>query len=199
MHCLTELRVLRRLITESFVANLQAAFNDVIDTDDSALEGGLDDANASMRRWGNEPYADADEMRSLDPSGFESMVSRLKARMAYVVKNLETGERGVVAYRALTLDDPDAFVEKLRRGGAFVGKYWSFNQRGARPYWGKTAKKTVMVVAEVPVGSVDVLATVKANTSRAFSNNEDELTLVVGEPIYVLTVDDQRVNAVNVA
>jgi hypothetical protein len=188
MHCLTELRVLRRLITESFVANLQAAFNDVIDTDDSALEGGLDDANASMRRWGNEPYADADEMRSLDPSGFESMVSRLK-----------TGERGVVAYRALTLDDPDAFVEKLRRGGAFVGKYWSFNQRGARPYWGKTAKKTVMVVAEVPVGSVDVLATVKANTSRAFSNNEDELTLVVGEPIYVLTVDDQRVNAVNVA
>lgn len=96
------------------------------------------------------------------------------------------GLQKVTCYRAMALPkgvDPTKHMD--------IGIYWSLSTKGAREYWPpKTKSETSSVIyeAEVEKKAIDMWETMLARMNPAIGDEEDEITLIQGAPIFITEV-----------
>lgn len=176
--------VVVRYCTASSKEDFLEKILDVFLMDEGVQEGILERENAEQRRYGNDPYKDLAEFKKYDLAGYNRKVDRVADLLRSKVSKLQWGKQGIEVYRALELKDPDEFLGELQKGRRSVGKYWTYSKGMARPYWGKGGS-TLVLKGQLPVDSVDFRELVKANTSLAFSADEDEITGLPGRAVFI--------------
>jgi len=184
-------RVLARYAAESKTASLKDDFSKRILEElekDENLENALEWVNITQRRYGNEEYRDIAELKKYDMDTYKSLLKQLLVTITSKLGRISFGSKGILVYRALSVQDPLEFIEKLQSGSMGIGIYWSFDRRKAKTYWGRSDLKTVILRGELPLESVDYKETVKANTTTAFSQDEDEITAIKGAKVYIEAV-----------
>ena len=77
---------------------------------------------------------------------------------------------------------------------AHVGVHWSVERAKAQPIFGDDAEGKVLHVVEawLPIASVDWNATLRANLSSEFGDDEDEIRLLDGAPYEIVRVHGPR-------
>lgn len=187
------LQTIHRVATQFRLASLKDDFRkrlfEEFESDPQNLEAGLDEINHIQVRYHNDPYGSIEELKKYSPEDYENMVNRLTHILRVKLENIQFGSRGIIVFRALSVKDPAEFIANLQDGThERLGIYWSFNRKEAQAYWGKYDQKTVVLLGEMPLDSVNYKQTIKANTTRAFSRGEDEITALAGKKVFVESV-----------
>lgn len=102
-------------------------------------------------------------------------------------------ERGLILHRCIRIDKVETFVEQLLSGQKVprgLGIYWTFNENYAICHGARQSGHDVIVVATVPLGSIDVLQTFLANCQPYLGENEREVTLRSGAPLHLQAIID---------
>lgn len=150
-------------------------------------EGILEGENAVQRRHQNDPYESIEEFKRYDLEGYQRALERAKGSLLRRLGRITWGKTGPLVYRALKVTNPEAFIESLKSGTTRVGIYWTFSRGKAIPYWAKSPdQKTVILEGELPPESIDFAQLIRANTTRAFSQDEDEITALANRPVFIL-------------
>jgi hypothetical protein len=183
-------RVTNRVIQASQKADFEANLFAVLKANPEAIdEGILEGENASQRYHKNDPYETIKEFKRYDPDGYQRALERSQKELLSRLGRINFGQKGPIVFRALSLQNPQDFTEKLLTSQTHVGIYWSFTRGMARPYWAKApTHKTVILEAELPPRSIDFLQLIKANTTRAFSQDENEITALPSTQVFILSI-----------
>lgn len=113
------------------------------------------------------------------------MLDQARTRLLGATRSAEFDDTGIVIHRALTLADPEEFLERLANESSRAGKYWSFTASRARPYWGSGGRRTCVLTGTAPLDSIDFAQTVRAHLAGTLSADEDEVALVPGKRVHL--------------
>lgn len=190
-------KVTKRFLQASAKSDFDARLLKALEESPEAIdEGILEGENASQRAHHNEPYETIEEFKQYDHEGYQRALERTKDSLLSRLGRLTWGKSGPLVFRALALSNPNAFLENLQNGSTHVGIYWSFSRGKALPYWSRSKDhKVLKLEAELPPESIDFPQLIKANTTRAFSQDEDEITALENKPVLILNayLDDNLV------
>lgn len=155
---------------------------------DQSLTGCLEGLNSEMRRYHQEEFESIADVKKYAPDEYDRIVETAKERVGWIVNKVTFLKNGVQCWRSVTLGDPTLFIKRLQENKFGLGIYWTFERSKAKPYWGDKNKTEFVFHAAVPLDSIDYDATLKANTTLAFSNHESEITLISEEELVVIDV-----------
>ena len=153
------------------------------------LEGSLALYNKMTERYGNEPFRSVAELKEYDPKDYQMLVSRTIEALTSSFNDAQFQGNKLVVYRALRLKDQEQFTGCILKGSCKTGVYWSFKQSTARPYWGGSTGDTIILKGLIALESVNLMKTIKANTSSAHSANENEVTAFEGQPVFIIEAE----------
>lgn len=143
-----------------------------------------------MKRWGNEEYESIADVKRFDFDEYEKIIEQFKEKINWIRTNVKLNNSNVVAYRMLSIKDPTHFISYLKtESNVNLGIYWSFEKLKVRTYWGSKSQSSVLLNALIPLDSIDYVSTLKANTSFALSNGENEITVLKDKPINLISVE----------
>jgi hypothetical protein len=127
----------------------------------------------------------------------EELMDRAESAVLKIKSLVKDGQLRI--WREITVNED--YLDHLSSSAKRLGIYWSWDEASAHAHWGygDGRSKIVKFEATVPLGYIDWVQTIQAN-SDLFLFEENEITLIKGVPVTLsgLKVDGNPVDLTNI-